>query len=84
MPNQANVASSSNVVGFQKKPIYKEIYKQMSFVGIPGAPHPISFDLRDKVVKFFGNNVVTSEEHFKIFIDMLNNFKVEDEDVVMK
>ena len=55
----------------------------MSFVGIPGAPHPISFDLRDKVVKFSRNNVVTSEEHLRIFIDMLNDYEVEHEDVVM-
>lgn len=56
----------------------------MSFIGIPSSPHPISFDLRDKVVKFFENNVVTIEEHLRIFIDMLNDFEVEHEVVVMK
>ena len=56
----------------------------MSFVGIPSAPHPISFDLRDKVVKFSGNKVVTGEEHLIIFIDMLNDYEVEHENVVMK
>ena len=56
----------------------------MSFVGIPGAPHPISFDLRDKVVKFSRNHVVTGEEHLRVFIDMLNDYEVEHEDVVMK
>ena len=61
-----------------------EKYIQMSFVGILGAPHPISFDLRDKVVKFSRNNFVTSEEHLRVFIDMLNEFEVEHEDVVMK
>ena len=59
-------------------------YRQMSFVGKLGSPHPISFDLRDKVVKFSGNNVVTNEEHLRVFIDMLNYFEVEHEDVVMK
>ena len=48
----------------------------MSFVGIPGAPNPISFDLRDKVVKFSKNNVVTGEEHLRIFIDMMNDFEI--------
>ena len=43
-----------------------------------------SFDLRDKVVNFSGNNVVTGEEHLRIFIDMLNDYEVEHEDVVMK
>ena len=61
-----------------------EKYRHMSFVGILGAPHPISFDLKDKVVKFSGNNVVTSEEHLIVFIDMLNDYEVEHEDVVMK
>lgn len=55
----------------------------MSFLGIPSFPHPISFDLRDKVVNLLGNNVVTSEEHLRIFVDMLNDFEVEHEDVVM-
>ena len=61
-----------------------EKYRKISFVGIPGAPHPISFDLRDKVVKFSVNNAVTGEEHLRIFIDMLNDYEVEHEDVVMK
>lgn len=83
VPNLVNVASTSNAPDFHKKPIYMEKYRQMSFLGILGSPHPISFDLRDKVVNFFGNNVVTSEENLKIFIDMLNEFEVEHEDVVM-
>ena len=61
-----------------------EKYRQMSFIGIPGAPHPISFDLRDKFFKFSRNNFVTSEGHLRVFIDMLNDFEVEHEDVVMK
>lgn len=59
-------------------------YRQISFLGITGFPHPISFDLRDKVVKFSRNDVVTGEEHLRIFIDMLDNFEVEHEVVVMK
>lgn len=51
-----------------------EKYRQMSFLGIRGFPHPISFDLRDKVIKFLGNNVVTSEEHLRKFIDMINDY----------
>ena len=61
-----------------------ERYRKISFIGIPGAPHPISLDLRDKVVKFSGNNVVIGEEHLRIFIDMLNDYEVEHEDMVMK
>ena len=58
-------------------------YRQISSIGIPGAPHPISFDLRDKVVKFSGNNAVTSEEHLRVFVDMMNDYEVEFEDVIM-
>lgn len=61
-----------------------EKYKQMSFLGIPSFPHPISFDLRNKINKFLGNNVITGEEHLRNFIDMLNNYEVEHEDVVLK
>ena len=48
----------------------------MSFVGILGAPHPISFDLENKVVKFSRNNAATGEEHLRIFVDMLNDYEV--------
>ena len=56
----------------------------MSFLGIPSFPHPISNDLREKVTKFLGNNAITGEEHLRKFIDMLNDYEVEHEDVVMK
>ena len=59
-------------------------YKQMSFIGIPGFPNPISNDLRDKVINFSSNNGVVGEEHLRKFIDMLNDYEVEHEDVVMK
>ena len=44
----------------------------------------MDYFLRDKVIKFSKNNVVTGEEHLKKFIDMLNDYEVEHEDVVMK
>ena len=56
----------------------------MSFVGIPGFPHPISNDLRDKVIKFLGNNAIIGEENIRKFFDMMNDYEVENEDVVMK
>ena len=36
------------------------------------------------MVNFSRNNAVTGEEHLRIFIDMLNDYEVEHEDVVMK
>ena len=56
----------------------------MTFAGIPSFPHPISNDLRDKVTKFLRNNAMTHEYHLKKFIDILNDYEVENEDVVMK
>ena len=56
----------------------------MTFLGIIGFPYPISNDLRDKVTKFFRNYAITSEEHLKIFTNMLNDYEVEYEGVVMK
>ena len=64
--NQANIERISNASSLQKKPIYMEKFRQISFGVLPFFPHPISFDLRDKVVKFSGNNVVTGEEHFRV------------------
>lgn len=54
-----------------------EKYKKMSFLVIPGFPHPISNDLRDKVINFSGNNAITGEEHLSTFVDMLNDYEVE-------
>ena len=59
-------------------------YKQMSSLGIPGFSHPIANDLMEKVTKFARNNAITIEENLKNFIDMLNDYVVEHEDVVMK
>ena len=61
-----------------------EKYKKISFIGIPGFPNPISNDLREKVIKFLGNNDMTGEENLRKFMDMLNDYEVEHEDVVMK
>lgn len=72
MKTQGEKPNTLNDVGFQRRPIYLEKYKKMSFIGIPGFPRPISNDLRDKVIKFSGNNAITSEEYLRKFIDMLN------------
>lgn len=61
-----------------------ERYRPLFFDGILGYPNPIPADLREKMNKFVGNNVVTTEEHLKYFMDMLNDYDVEHEYVVMK
>ena len=61
-----------------------ERYKQICFLGIPGYPNEIPKGLRDKVTKFAGNNVISSEQHLRDFFDLLNDYEVEHEDVVIK
>lgn len=56
----------------------------MSFLDIPSHPNPIPKDLRDKTTNFLGNNAISGEEHLRKFKDMLNDYEVEHEDVVMK
>ena len=61
-----------------------EKYRQIPFLGIPSFPHPLSFNLRDKVAKFLEHNAITSEEYLRTFINMLNYYEEKHEDVVMK
>ena len=54
------------------------------FLRNPWIPKKIPKDLRDKVGKFKENNAITSEKHLRSFNDMLIDYEVEHEDVVMK
>ena len=81
--NQHNIGAISSQ-GFQKKPVFMERYKQICFLGIPSYPNEIPKGLRDKVTKKVGNNAITSEQHLKDFSNLLNDYEVEHEDVVMK
>ena len=81
--NQKNVGANSSQ-GFHKKPIFMERYRQIYFLGIIGCPNEIPKGLRDKVTKFVGNNANTDEQNLRDFLDLLNDYEVEQEDVVMK
>ena len=61
-----------------------ERYRQIYFLGILGFPDEIPNGLRYKVRKFLGNNEITSEQHLRVFTDLLNDYEVEHEDVEMK
>ena len=61
-----------------------EIYRKIYFIGILGCPNEIPKGLRDKLTKFARNNAITSEQHLRDFLDLLNDYEVEHEDVVMK
>ena len=78
-----NVGTRSSQ-GFQKKPVFMERYKQIYFLGIPSYPNDITKGLRDKVTKFVGNNAISGEQNLRDFSDLLNDYEVEHEDVVIK
>lgn len=56
----------------------------MCFFGIPGYPNPFLEYFRPALVNFFGNNVVSGEDHLKAFSNFMDYFEVEEEDVMMK
>ena len=51
---------------------------------IYGYLNPILNELRDKALNLSRNDEISGEEHLRKFTDMLNDYKVEHEDVVMK
>lgn len=51
---------------------------------MPGYPNVIIQELKNKLPKFFGNNAITCEDHLRFFLDMINDYEVEFEDVIMK
>lgn len=61
-----------------------ERYKKLIFFGIPDYPNVFPDEIRKKLPKFTGNNVITCEEHLKIFMDVIDDYNVEPDDVVMK
>ena len=62
--------------------MWKDIEK--NFLGFPGCPNEIPKNLRDKFSKSIGNNAISGEQHLRNFTDMLNDYEVEHEDVVIK
>lgn len=79
-----NNSSGNTSQRFQRRHMQLEGYRQISFDGILGYPNAFPKDIRDKVPKFLGNNAISCEEHLRLFIDMLNDYEVEHEDVVLK
>ena len=40
--------------------------------------------MRKGLPKFFGNNAITCGDHLRSFLDMMSDYEVEAEDVIMK
>lgn len=54
------------------------------FNGIPSYPNPIPDEIRKRLPKFTGSNAVTCEEHLKSFTDVIDDYNIELDDVIMK
>ena len=40
--------------------------------------------MRKRLPKFFGNSAITCEDHLRSFLDMMSDYEVKVEDVIMK
>lgn len=57
---------------------------KLCFVGITGYSNPLPNDIRNVLVRFFGNNAISGEDNLRSFNNMMDDFQVESEDVMMK
>lgn len=69
---------------FQRIPVHLDRYRPLFFDGIPGQPNVIPNEIREKIPLFTRNNVITCEQHLKLFTYIINDYEIEHEDVVMK
>lgn len=76
-------ASTSQGASMPNTGIIHERCKQLVFTGIPGYPNPILEEIRKKLPKFIGSNVVTCEEYLKKFIDVIDDYNIVPDDVIM-
>lgn len=58
-----------------------ERYRKNEFYGTPRYPNRIPNDIREKCQ---GNNTITDEDHLRCFIDVIEEYEIEDEDGMMK
>ena len=71
-------------IDLQRRPVQLEGYRKICFDGIPSFPNPIPQEMRKRLPKFVGNNAITCEDHLRSFLDMMSDYEVEVEDVIMK
>ncbi|XP_059068480.1 uncharacterized protein LOC131858989 [Cryptomeria japonica] len=49
-----------------------------------GYPNRVPIEIRDRLQKFDKNNAISAEEHLKSFGDMINDYEIAHEDIIMK
>lgn len=80
------VNTGNNFIGnqFRRRPINVDLYRPLYFDGIIGHPNHVPIESRDKLHKFVGNNVISAEENLQSFGDIINDYEIAHEDVIMK
>lgn len=81
--NEINIVNTSKI-DLQRRPVQLEGYRQIHFEGIPGFPNPVPEKMRKRFPKFSINNAITCEDHLRNFLDMMSDYEVEVEYVIMK
>lgn len=61
-----------------------ERYKAISFDKICGYPNIVPPKIRDRIPKFNGEKAESISKHFQEFVDMMGDYELDFEDVVMK
>ena len=67
----------------KRRPIHLEGYRKICFDGIPRFPNPIPQEVRKRFPRFSRSNGITCEDHLRSFLDMMSDYEVEAEDVIM-
>lgn len=56
----------------------------LDFMRIPSYLNPIQVEVRSKLVKFQGNNIIFGEDHLRYFNNLIDDFQIEGEYVLIK
>jgi len=67
----------------QKRLFSAKRYKALNFNGIHGYPNAIPHEVRTYLSKYSGMNYESANQHLQFFCDLIGNYEIEAEDVVM-
>ncbi|KAH9293079.1 hypothetical protein KI387_041720, partial [Taxus chinensis] len=67
-----------------RPPFVVNTFGPIDFRGMDGYPNVVPQDVRNRLPKFQGNNVITGDQHLKLFDNMMEYFEIEFEDVYVK
>lgn len=68
----------------QKRLFSAARYKALNFNGIRGYPNIVPSEIRKCLPKYNGLNSKSANKHMQVFCDLMEDYEIEAEDVVMK